>query len=126
MSQVPAPGGERPLGYFVFSWVDASMAQELVDWLCNGHVAEVLEQPGMLRAEVIVLDERSPEGRIGVVCAYQLRSQQDYDAYLSSSAKARFNVEGRRFASSVTSTRWHGHCVLALQAGVARSSGAAQ
>lgn len=104
-----APG---PIGYFVLSWVAPDSLPELLAWLTGGHVDEVLSQPGMLAADVTVLEEASSDGRIGVMCSYRVSSLEAYEAYQASDAKARFNAEGRRFEGKMSTTRWHGRIVL--------------
>lgn len=100
------------IGYFVLSWVNPDSLSELLDWLTRGHVRDVLSQPGMLSADVAVLEEPSDDGRIGVMCSYRVRSLEDYRAYQTSEAKARFNAEGSRFSEKIFITRFHGPIVL--------------
>ncbi len=106
------PASAATVGYFVLSRVDPDSLSELLEWLTQGHVKEVLSQPGMLAADVTVLEQPSSEGRIGVMCTYRMRSLEDYRAYQTSDAKARFNAEGKRFSNKMSVTRWYGHIVL--------------
>ena len=101
-------------GYYVLAWADADVADKLIDWLVKGHVRDVVEQPGMIDAKVTVFSEPTAEGRVGVLCAYRLGSQQDLFDYLASAAKSRFDEEAKAFVGRITTSRWHGSEALCL------------
>ena len=59
---------------------DAAIEAPFDTWL-RDHVADMLQLPGFLSAEVLV-DGEAPPGRVRRTVQYRLRSQQDLDRYL--------------------------------------------
>ena len=59
---------------------DAAIEAPFDTWL-RDHVADMLQLPGFLSAEVL-LDASAPPGRVRRTVQYRLRSQPDLDQYL--------------------------------------------
>ncbi|MCB1844706.1 MAG: DUF4286 family protein, partial [Halioglobus sp.] len=88
--------------YEVTLSVDADVAQGLDDWLA-GHVALMLDLPGVSRAETGRLDDTT--GRESRVVRYYLESDEDLDSYLAGPAAALQQQLADRFDDRFVATR---------------------
>ncbi len=91
--------------YLVELEMDAALREEYLAWL-RKHVAEMLELPGFLDAEI--LERRDPPpgaGSCALVAQYRLPDRAAWETYLSAHAP-RMRAEGlARFGSRVQATR---------------------
>ena len=53
---------DAPVVYVVRFWVAPETEQELIDWIDNGHLQEVVDQPGFLWGRRLTLDDRDGQG----------------------------------------------------------------
>ena len=83
--------------YFVLAWVAPDVGQDFLNWLRDRHIQEVVDQPGMLWAEHIGLDQCNAEGWRGHLICYGALDQLALDGYLASPARERFVAEGKAF-----------------------------
>ena len=108
------PSAETPIQYFVMAWADADIADAMVAWLRDSHLAEVVAQPGFKDAQVVRMDLRSIEGKVGILSIYSVESSQALQTYFASAEKKRFEREGGRFAGKAQVQRFWGSPVLTL------------
>lgn len=95
--------------YAVRIEVDAAVADDYAAWL-EGHLPEVLESDGFLRAELLLEAAPAPEGRRVFETLYYVESQAALDAYLRDRAPGLREDGLRRFPNRFTASRqvWAG------------------
>lgn len=84
--------------YAVIAWVPPEVEADYLQWLDDGHIAEVAAQPGFLSGRRIALTQTDTAGRRGHLSLYDVATQADLDAYLASADRQRFIAYGKRFA----------------------------
>jgi TRAP-type C4-dicarboxylate transport system substrate-binding protein len=67
--------------YLVRFWIKPGHESEVMDWLDNGHIAEVVEQPGFLWARRYKLENDSEDGWPAYAMTYGLESIEQLHAY---------------------------------------------
>jgi len=94
--------------YVVRFWVKPEAQSEILGWLRDKHLAEVLAQPGFLSAELCDLREQDGSGWGAYFILYRLSSADKFQAYMKSDAKARFNREQNEFSKVLRAERLTG------------------
>lgn len=93
----------RPVIYEVSLRVAPAVAAEYDDWL-RGHVADMLDLPGFLGAEILT-PEATADGAMQRVVQYRLRDRSALDAYLRDHAPRMRSQGTARFGDQVTAER---------------------
>jgi heme-degrading monooxygenase HmoA len=93
--------------YVVIAWADPEIADELAEWLRDTHLAEVIARPGFIDGEVVALEERSPEGKVGVMSIYTVESLDAFRAYQESSSQQRY-TGASRFTNRIAISKYWG------------------
>ncbi len=70
-------------GFFLIVrfWVAPQAEAQVIDWLDDGHVAEVVRQPGFLWCRRIRLAEKDANGWSGYSMIYGIASAADFEGY---------------------------------------------
>jgi hypothetical protein len=114
---------DAPVVYVVRFWVAPETEQELIDWIDNGHLQEVVDQPGFLWGRRLTLDDRDGQGWQGYLNLYGLESREAFEAYQRSDIQAKFQQEASRFAEHMRIER--GLADLALSVSSRTGTGSA-
>ena len=107
----------KEAGYFyvVRFWVAPEGRAQLMAWLSDGHVAEVVSQPGFLWCRQLNLKEHDAEGREAHSMIYGIESKAAFDNYQANTALAEKFVEQRKpFIHHMRMDRWHAAVVGAF------------
>ena len=99
---------DAPVLYMVRAWVSPDGGDRYLQWLENKHMAEVIREPGFLWARKCRLEQTDEHGWNGYLLIYGLESHETLEAYLRSSARARFWQELEPFNSVVHAERFYG------------------
>ena len=103
-----------PLIYVVRSWVDPERGQPYLDWLENKHMAEVVDQPGILWARRVMLDQPDDKGWRSCLLIYGFADRAALDAYFHSPDRDRFWSEVEGFRDFHYSERYWGDVDVAI------------
>lgn len=79
--------------FIVRAWLDPVGGERYLDWLKNGHMAEVLREPGFLWGRLVRLDETDARGWPGWMMIYGLQDAHAIEAYQNSPSRQRFAAE---------------------------------
>lgn len=93
----------RPVIYEVSLRIVPALAAEYDDWLRH-HVADMLDLPGFLGAEILT-PEAAADGAVQRIVQYRLRDRSALDAYLHDHAPRMRAIGARRFGDQVTAER---------------------
>jgi|SRR5262245_23342777 len=88
---------DAPFVYLVRFWVNPAGAAAVLRWLDDGHMRDVVAQPGFLWVRRVRLEQNSPEGWPGYLMIYGLESRDALQAYFNGPAPARFAQERKPF-----------------------------
>jgi hypothetical protein len=94
--------------FFVRAWAAPEQYDALRSWLCGGHPAELIAQPGGQSAWVVDLEERSPEGWQGFMTVYSWDSKEAFDAFMNSEERIRLEGQAGQFGDGVAVERHTG------------------
>lgn len=100
--------------YFYVSkfWIAPAGKAALMEWLDNGHVAEVVSQPGFLWCRQIDLREKDADGCEAYLMIYALESEEQFKRYKANEAlAAKFAAQRKDFAHHLRMDRWDGPVV---------------
>jgi len=88
---------DAPFVYIVRFWVHPDSHGRLMAWLENGHMAEVVAQPGFLWVHRVRLAQDADDGWTAHMMIYGLDSQRSLEAYFASPLPAKFATERKPF-----------------------------
>ncbi|MES2188764.1 MAG: DUF4286 family protein [Pseudomonadota bacterium] len=100
--------------YFYVSkfWIAPAGKAALMRWLDNGHVAEVVSQPGFLWCRQIDLHEKDADGCESYMMIYALESEEHFKRYKANEKlAAKFAEQRKDFAHHLRMDRWDGAVV---------------
>lgn len=84
---------EAPAVYLVRFWIRPGGEARVLDWLDNGHLVDVVKQPGFLWARRYRLVEPDDEGWPAHSMIYGLESIEALERYFESEATERYAQE---------------------------------
>lgn len=84
---------DAPAVYVVRFWVKPGSEAAVLDWLDQGHIAEVVAQPGFLWARRFELEEPDPDGWPAHLMIYGVKSLAALKTYFESDAARGFATE---------------------------------
>lgn len=84
---------DAPAIYMVKFWVKPGGEERVFDWLDNGHLADVVRQPGFLFTRRYRLVEPDDAGWPAFAMIYGVESLEALDAYFDSEATRRYARE---------------------------------
>ena len=88
---------DAPFLYIVRFWVSPAGLATVMGWLENGHMAEVVRQPGFLWVRRVRLAADASDGWSAHMMIYGLESEAALQAYFASPAPAKFALERKPF-----------------------------
>ncbi|MDB5963528.1 MAG: hypothetical protein JWQ72_28 [Polaromonas sp.] len=93
--------------YVVRFWVAPQGKAPLMTWLAEGHVAEVVGQPGFLWCRQLDLHQKDDKGWEAHAMIYGLESHEAFQRYSADSALAeRFAAQRQSFVPFMRMERW--------------------
>lgn len=93
--------------YVVRFWVAPEGKADLLQWLANGHVAEVVGQPGFLWCRQLDLQQPDAQGWEAHAMIYGVESKAAFDRYVANTAlAAKFTEQRTPFARFMRIERW--------------------
>ena len=107
---------DAELIYVVKSWYDPNQGEPYIDWLENKHVREVLEEPGILWAKRVRLDQSDDNGWPCILLVYGFENRDALNTYMKSSSRLRFREELNEMRDIHYSERFWGDVDLKLAA----------
>ena len=94
--------------YVVRFWVAPQGKDAVMKWLSNGHVAEVVSQPGFLWCRQLDLQETDAQGWEAHAMIYGIESEDAFTRYAADAQLARLFVQQRAaFANLMRIERWN-------------------
>jgi antibiotic biosynthesis monooxygenase (ABM) superfamily enzyme len=105
-----------PVLYMVRSWTKPEGGRRYLDWLEDKHMAEVVDQPGVLWARKVALDQPDEQGWPCLLLIYGFASREDLQNYLESPARDGFWNELESFKDVHYSERFYGDVDFAVDA----------
>jgi quinol monooxygenase YgiN len=88
---------DAPYLYIVKFWVHPDSRKAVMDWLDNGHMAEVVAQPGFRFVRRVSLEQASDDGWSAHMMIYGLESKAALQRYVDGPAPAKFAQERKPF-----------------------------
>lgn len=84
---------DAPAIYLVNFWIRPGHETEVFDWLDNGHLVDVVKQPGILWTRRYALSEADNEGWPAYAMIYGVESEDALQNYFKSDAPIRYAKE---------------------------------
>jgi hypothetical protein len=107
-------GMNAPFVYIVRFWIHPESHDRVMAWLEDGHMAEVVSQPGFLWVRRVRLATSSDDGWSAHMMIYGLASQASLERYFASPFPAKFAAERAPFEHHLRMERDWGHIDLRL------------
>lgn len=101
--------------YVVRFWVSPEAEADLIAWIDDGHLQDVVDQPGFLWGQRITLNDKADDGWQGYLNIYALESEDALQAYFGSGAQAGFAKESARFQGQMRIDRTWGTLAFEVQ-----------
>jgi hypothetical protein len=96
---------DAPFFYLVKFWIDPAGAADVLGWLDNTHMADVIAQPGFRWVRRVRLDQDPDDGWHAYMMIYGLDSRDALLRYFDSEAPRRYAIERKPFEKYLRTER---------------------